>query len=81
MNSSDWAVAVGCGCAGRFGVDIYQILREPLAHRIGQLERDPFVHSDVVRHLRGTAADLEMAAYQYRDWLVGKTLDLLCQPC
>jgi excisionase family DNA binding protein len=47
---------------------VWQTARDSLLARIGQLERDPGVHRDVVRQLRGTAADLEMAALEYRDW-------------
>jgi hypothetical protein len=47
---------------------VWQVLRDPLSARIGQLERDPHVHPGVVRELRGTAADLETAAFEYRDW-------------
>jgi hypothetical protein len=43
-------------------VDLWQVLRV----RIGQLEVDPHVDRQVVSHLRGTAADLEEAARQYK---------------
>src|SRR5215204_1935791 len=46
---------------------LWQVLHEPLRARIRQLEVDPGVPGDVVRHLRGTAADLEEAARQYRE--------------
>jgi hypothetical protein len=45
-----------------------QVLHEPLLARIRQLALDPGVDPTVVRQLRGTAADMEMAAHQYRAW-------------
>jgi hypothetical protein len=47
---------------------LWQTARDSLQSRLRQLELDPHVHRDVVRHLRGTLADLELAAWQYRDW-------------
>jgi hypothetical protein len=47
---------------------VWQLLHEPIRARIRQLEVDPGVPWDVVRALRGTAADLEMAAGDYREW-------------
>jgi hypothetical protein len=42
--------------------------RDSLLARIRQLERDPGVHRDVVRHFRGTLNDLEQAALEFREW-------------
>ena len=53
---------------------IYQVLHEPLRVRIRQLECDPAVSGDVVRHLRVTAAAIGEAARQYRD-LVAEVAD------
>jgi excisionase family DNA binding protein len=47
---------------------VWQTARPQLELRLAQLERDPGVHRDVVSHLRGTLADLELAAHEYRDW-------------
>jgi hypothetical protein len=47
---------------------IWQLLRDPLRTRIGQLALDPGVDPLVVRQLRGTEADLELAAREYRAW-------------
>jgi excisionase family DNA binding protein len=47
---------------------VWQLLRESLPARIGQLARDPGVHRDVVGQLRGVEADLVMAAELYRAW-------------
>jgi hypothetical protein len=47
---------------------VWQLLRDSLRSRIRQLELDPGVHPDVVRQLHATAADLEEAAQQYREW-------------
>jgi excisionase family DNA binding protein len=47
---------------------VWQTARDSLSSRLRQLESDPHVHRDVVRHLRGTLADLELAAIAYRDW-------------
>jgi excisionase family DNA binding protein len=46
---------------------IYQVLHEPLRVRIRQLECDPAVSGEVVRHLRVTAAAIGEAARQYRE--------------
>jgi excisionase family DNA binding protein len=53
---------------------IWQVLHEPLRVRIRQLECDPAVSGDVVRHLRVTAAAIGEAARQYRD-LVAEVAD------
>jgi len=57
---------LGANVRGASAWIIWQLLRESLPTRIRQLEVDPGVHRDVVRHLRGRAADLEEAARQYR---------------
>jgi hypothetical protein len=59
---------LGANVRGSSAWIVWQLLRDPIRARIRQLELDPGVHRDVVRHLRGTAADLEMAALEYRDW-------------
>jgi hypothetical protein len=46
---------------------LWQVSRDALRVRIGQLERDPHVHPSVVVELRAVAADLEEAARQYRE--------------
>jgi excisionase family DNA binding protein len=50
---------------------VWQLLDAPLQQRIRQLEVDPHVPGEVVRHLRGTAAGIEEAARQYREWSTG----------
>jgi hypothetical protein len=52
---------------------IHQLLQDSLPSRIRQLELDPGVHRDVVRQLRGTAADLELAAREYRVWFAARS--------
>jgi hypothetical protein len=47
---------------------VWQLLHEPIRARIRQLEVDPGVPPDVVHALLGTAADLAMAAGEYREW-------------
>lgn len=59
---------LGASVQGSSAWIIWQVLQEPLRVRVRQLEVDPGVHRDVVRHLRGTAVELEEAARQYREW-------------
>jgi Helix-turn-helix domain len=59
---------LGACVRGSSAWTIWQLLRDPLRTRIRQLEVDPGVHRDVVRQLQGTAADLELAAREYREW-------------
>jgi excisionase family DNA binding protein len=47
---------------------VWVTARDSLQSRLAQLERDPYVHRDVVRQLRGALADLEFGAQQFRDW-------------
>jgi hypothetical protein len=47
---------------------VWQLLRESLPSRIRQLSLDPGVDPAVVRQLRGAAADMELAADEYRAW-------------
>jgi hypothetical protein len=47
---------------------VWQTARPQLELRLAQLERDPYVHRDVVRQLRGALEDLELGAQQFRDW-------------
>jgi hypothetical protein len=58
---------LGAFVSGSSAWIIWQVLHEPLRARIRQLEVDPHVPGHVVRHLRGTAAELEEAARQYRE--------------
>jgi hypothetical protein len=58
---------LGASVRGTSAWIVWQLLRDPLRSRIRQLELDPYVHRDVVRDLRVTAADLEEAARQYRE--------------
>ena len=60
-------VPLGAYVRGSSAWILWQVLHEPLRARIRQLEADPHVNRDVVRHLGGTAADLEEAALQYRE--------------
>jgi hypothetical protein len=59
---------LGASVRGPSAWILWQTARDSLQSRLRQLELDPHVHRDVVRHLRGTLADLELAAWQYRDW-------------
>jgi excisionase family DNA binding protein len=47
---------------------VWVTARDSLQARLRQLERDPYVHRDVVTQLRGVLADLELGARAYRDW-------------
>ena len=64
---------LGANVRGTSAWIIWQILRDPLQARIRQLEVDPGVSRDVVGALRGTAADLEMAAREYREWIAARS--------
>jgi Helix-turn-helix domain len=64
---------LGANVRGASAWIVWQLLRDPIRTRIRQLELDPAVHRGVVRQLRGTAADLEEAARQYRDWIMGRS--------
>ena len=65
---------LGASVSGSSAWIICQVLHEPLRVRIRQLECDPAVSGDVVRHLRVTAAAIGEAARQYRD-LVAEVTD------
>jgi hypothetical protein len=56
---------LGANVRGMSAWILWQVSREALQVRIRQLELDPYVHRDVVRELRSTAADLEEAARQF----------------
>ena len=53
---------LGASVSGSSAWICWQILHEPLRQRIRQLECDPHVSGDVVRHLAATAAAIEEAA-------------------
>jgi excisionase family DNA binding protein len=57
---------LGASVSGSSAWILWQVSRDALRVRIGQLERDPYVDSRAVRDLRATAAGLEEAARQYR---------------
>jgi Helix-turn-helix domain len=59
---------LGASVRGPSAWILWQTARDSLQSRLRQLELDPHAHRDVVCHLRGTLADLELAAWQYRDW-------------
>jgi hypothetical protein len=59
---------LGANVRGSSAWIVWQLVREPLWTRIRQLEIDPNVDAAVVRQLKGTAADMESAAQQYREW-------------
>jgi excisionase family DNA binding protein len=65
---------LGAFVSGSSAWIIYQLLHESLPRRVRQLECDPNVSGEVVRHLRGTAAAIEEAARQYRQ-LVSEVSD------
>jgi excisionase family DNA binding protein len=52
---------------------VWVTARDSLQSRLRQLERDPNVHRDVVRQLRGVLADLELGAQQFRDWELARS--------
>jgi excisionase family DNA binding protein len=58
---------LGASVSGSSAWIIAMLLRDVLPRRVRQLECDPAVSGDVVRHLRGTAAAIEEAARLYRE--------------
>ena len=58
---------LGVSVSGAPAWILWQVARDALEVRIGQLERDPYVNRQVVRDLRLMAAGLEEAARQYRE--------------
>jgi hypothetical protein len=59
---------LGCDVRGPYAWITWQAARDVLVSRLGQLERDPSVHRDIVRGFRNTLDDLELAAVSFRDW-------------
>jgi excisionase family DNA binding protein len=58
---------LGASVQGSSAWIVHQLLNAPLQQRIRQLECDPHVPGEVVRHLRMTAAAIGEAARQYRE--------------